>query len=84
MAIASSYVSEDSFTSFKMSQLPKACEMLTYSKANSGSITITLAGHCHVKGLPLERRGEKDVPGCNAEVLFRSHLSHKISYFEVR
>lgn len=33
-------VNEGSFTSFKMSQLPKVCQMLTYSKSSSDSVRL--------------------------------------------
>lgn len=59
--------SEGSFISFKMSQLPKVCEMLTCSKRNSDSVTVTLAAYCLLKGLKLERRGKIEVPDCNVE-----------------
>jgi len=38
--VGHSYISEDSFTSFKMSQLPRVCQMLTYSKSRSDSVTL--------------------------------------------
>lgn len=38
--VGHSYVSEDSFTSFKMSQLPKVYQMLTYSKSSFDSVTL--------------------------------------------
>lgn len=49
---------EDYFISFKMSQLPKVCEMLTCTKPNFDSVTVTLAISCLLKGLELERRGK--------------------------
>lgn len=72
--------SEHSFISFKMSQLPKVCEMLTYSKANSVSVTVTLAVCCLLKGLKLERRGKIDVPDCNVE---QKALSSSTSYIKL-
>lgn len=57
----------DGFVSFKMSQLPKVCEMLTCTKPNFGSVTETPAISCLLKGLKLGRRGKMEVADCVAE-----------------
>lgn len=58
---------EDGLISFKVSRLPKVSEILTRTKPNFDSVTVTPSISCLLKGLQLERRGKMEVPGCIEE-----------------